>query len=424
MTEWMASVREHRLPGIELCDDAILPQYDSRSILNLPSSVCRLLDVPPLAAPPLRPEILSPLGSGYRSVVVILVDALAYHRLERWLAADDGLPWGRLAENGVLAPLTSIVPSTTSAAITTLWTASPPARHGVMGYEMWLKEYGVVANMIEHKPISYRGGMNGLYDAGFRPETFLPTASISRHLRAHAVTPHVFQHYSIINSGMSRTFLGNAELHPSSTSADLWIGVRELLNHLPGGRHYIWVYWSMVDGLSHVHGPDSERAEAEFQAFSAAFERYFLDKLTPAARAETLIVLTGDHGQITTDKTNPHYNLSNHPDLLNKLHMKPSGENRLAYLFVRPGQMEAVSAYIQATWPDQFDLIDPAAALAAGLFGPGPPYERIADRTGDLIAAARGSAYWWWGDKPNPLIGRHGGLTTEEMIVPFLAARP
>jgi predicted AlkP superfamily pyrophosphatase or phosphodiesterase len=424
MTGLMSSIREHRIPGITLSDGAIHPQYDGQSILNIPSSVCHLLDIPPFAAPPLKPEILAPLGSGYRNVVVILVDALAFHRLERWMAMDGGRVWGHLAENGVLAPLTSVVPSTTSAAITTLWTASPPARHGVMGYEMWLREYGVVANMIQHKPMSFMGGTGILREAGFRPETFLPTPSISHHLRAHSITPHVFQHYGIIHSGMSQTFFGDAERHTISTPPDLWIAVRELVNDPPAGRNYIWVYWSVVDGLSHLHGPDSEQPEAEFLAFSAAFERYFLDKLSPAARGDTLLILTADHGQIATDKRNTNNALSNHPDFMRMLHMKPNGENRLAYLFVRPGQMEAVCDTIRATWPDQFDLLDPAAAVQAGLFGPGPPYERIAARTGDLIAAARGDGFWWWEESPDPLAGRHGGLSAQEMIVPFLAAKP
>jgi hypothetical protein len=29
----------------------------------------------------------------------------------------------------------------------------------------------------------------------------------------------------------------------------------------------------------------------------------------------------------------------------------------------------------------------------------------------------------WWANKENPLIGRHGGLSSEEMLVPLLAAR-
>lgn len=29
----------------------------------------------------------------------------------------------------------------------------------------------------------------------------------------------------------------------------------------------------------------------------------------------------------------------------------------------------------------------------------------------------------WWSEKENLLIGRHGGLSADEMLVPFLAVR-
>jgi hypothetical protein len=119
----------------------------------------------------------------------------------------------------------------------------------------------------------------------------------------------------------------------------------------------------------------------------------------------------------------PHYELRNHPDLVRRLHILPSGENRLAYLFVRPGQPEAVREYIEQTWPNQFSLLDTARAVEAGLFGSGELHPRLFDRLGEYIVVARGNAYLWWADKKNFLIGRHGGLHPEEMLVPFLAVR-
>ena len=86
----------------------------------------------------------------------MLVDALSLHRLQRWMSDGTAPVWSRLAEQGKLAALTSITPSTTSAALTSLWTGRSPAEHGVVGYELWLKEYGVVSNMILHSPISFR----------------------------------------------------------------------------------------------------------------------------------------------------------------------------------------------------------------------------------------------------------------------------
>jgi hypothetical protein len=134
------------------------------------------------------------------------------------------------------------------------------------------------------------------------------------------------------------------------------------------------------------------------------------------------LILTADHGQIDTPP-DPYYDLRSHPNLLRRLHILPTGENRLAYLYIRPGQTEAVREYLERTWPNQFILVDSAYAAEAGLFGPGPHHPALLDRTGDIIAIARGGAYLWWHAKENLLMGRHGGLHPDEMLVPFLAAR-
>jgi hypothetical protein len=57
------------------------------------------------------------------------------------------------------------------------------------------------------------------------------------------------------------------------------------------------------------------------------------------------------------------------------------------------------------------------------LFGPGQPHPLLSERLGDLMVLSRGSAYLWWADKENILIGRHGGMSADEMLVPFLAAK-
>jgi hypothetical protein len=419
----LADIRAHRIPGLELSVESIHPRYGDQSILNVPSSVCELLDVPPLESGALRADILNPLGNDSSDVILILMDALSFHRLQRWLAEDDSLIWNHLADGGVLAPITSVVPSTTCACIPTLWTGVPPARHGITGYEMWLKEYGLVANMIELKPAAYRGGGASLEQAGFVPEDFLLVESISTHLQRHGIATHIFQHYSLVHSGLSEMFVGEAEVHPVSTAASLWASVFDLTAERPSERKYIWVYWGSIDGLSHRYGPDDERNRWEFKLFSDAFEHLFLERLPAAHRGKTTVILTADHGQITTDRQDEHFNLDRQPALMQMLHLKPTGENRLAYLYVRPGCEDSVRRYVEDAWSDQFHVLDPLSMIDDGLFGPGEVHPRLTDRIGDLIVSAQGHAYWWWVDKPNPLVGRHGGLSDEEMIVPFLAAR-
>ncbi len=277
-------IRKNPIQGLPLGEKFISPQYNGLSILNIPASVGELLNVGGLSSPPLLPDLLDPIRGETKNVIVILLDALAFHRLQKWMAEESDLIWHSLLKQGILAPITSISPSTTCAAITSLWTDSSAAKHGIMGYEMWLKEYGVTANMIEHKPITYRGGAGNLTMAGFDPETFLPVGSITDHFSASGVEVHAYQHYAIIDSGLSRMFMKDALRHPIGTASDLWISLRELIESRTQARKYAWVYWGNLDSISHLHGPDSERAKAELLTFSSAFENFFLNKLDPSLR--------------------------------------------------------------------------------------------------------------------------------------------
>jgi hypothetical protein len=411
-----------RIPGLDLGEGVLFPHYAGNSILNVPASLGQLLGAGPLGAPPLDAAILAPLGETARRVILILMDALSLHRLQHWMMDGTAPVWSRLGEPAVLAPLTSVTPSTTCAALTSLWTGRSPAEHGVVGYELWLKEYGMVANMILHAPMRFNGSAGSLSKAGFQPREYLPFPTLGEHLKAGGVQAHAFQHYTIAHSGLSQMFLKETQVHPFGSAADLWVGVRQLCEAQPYQPMYIWVYWEGVDHLSHHHGPDSEQPAADFSAFSAAFERLFLERLRPALRQDTLVILMADHGQLATPPDS-HYLLGSHPGLARRLHITPTGENRLMYLYVRPGQLEAVREYIQRAWLGQFTTVDSAYAAHSGLFGPGEAHPRLLDRLGDLIVFPGESGYIWWAEKENFLLGRHGGLNPQEMLVPFLAAR-
>jgi hypothetical protein len=413
-------LKTQRLPGLELDGDFIHPDYLGNSILNLPSSICRALGVEPLGADPLRPDLTVSNSTNVRRVIMVLVDALALHRLQRWMSDGTAPVWSYLAEQGRLSALTSIAPSTTSAALTSLWTGKSPAEHGVVGYELWLKEYGVVGNMILHTPITFENDAGSLVKAGFKPEQFLNLPTLGTHLSSFGIRSYALQHRSIIRSGLSQMFLKDVDIHGYLTPAELWVNPRHLVEASPKGQQYFWVYTGQLDHFSHYYHPDDERTAAEFKEFSRAFEQNFLEQLSPSHRKGTLVLLVSDHGMLATHKST-HYDLRNHPELSRLLHILPTGEHRLMYLFIKPGQADNVRSYFDQTWPRQFVFLDPSDAVTKGLFGPGKHHPRLADRLGDLIVVARDQAYLWWADKENPLIGQHGGLSPDEMIVPLLS---
>jgi len=415
-------IETHTIRGVDLDAELILPNYDGYSILNIPPGIAQLFSIPGFGASPLSGEILAPVTGNIRNIILVLMDALAYHRLVRWIDNGTTPLWGKLAEQGTLVPITSITPSTTAAALTTLWTGCSPTTHGITGYVMWLKEYGVVANAILHSPISFANDAGSLSKAGFDPRYFLSCPSFGMHLAEHGVQAHSYLRNTIIRSGLSTMLFRGSELHAFHSDAEMWVDLRELLTHNTDERIYAWVYWGEVDHYGHVYGPDDERTVAEFVGFTETMQRLFLSQLNAEARKDTLLILTADHGQIYTPK-NPDYELRRHPVLDRMLHIQPTGENRLAYLYIKPGKVEAVRNYIAQNWQDKFEVIESTDAIAAGLFGPGTVNSHLTERVGDAILIAHDDAYLWGDDKDNPLLGRHGGLHTEEMIVPFLAVR-
>lgn len=66
------------------------------------------------------------------NVVVLLVDGFGY---EHWKRERDVHPLlSALTERGIVTPLTSVYPSETAAAITTVHTGRKPVEHGLLGW--------------------------------------------------------------------------------------------------------------------------------------------------------------------------------------------------------------------------------------------------------------------------------------------------
>jgi hypothetical protein len=412
-------LQSHRLPGLDLEGDFVFPHYSGYSLLNLVASICQALGAPLPGTTPLAADALPAAGTDFQRVVLLVLDGLGLDLFRGFLRRQRSV-WAELLPQASLAPLTSLTPSTTSAALTTLWTGASPLQHGIVGYELWLREFGMVANMIIHAAANSAGDVGGLKRSGFSPETFLPIVPLGVHLAGQGVKTHAFMPASLANSGLSTMHLAQAYTYPYRSISDLWISLADLLSGPAGARTFVYAYWPELDTLSHAFGPLDERVASDFDLFSLAAERYFFGRLGPAGLKDTLFLLTADHGLIHTFPA-PRYDLRHHPQLTEMLHIQPTGETRLTYLYPRPGLEDAVQAYVQQSWPGEFAFVSSREAVEAGLFGPGELTPLVASRLGDVIAIARGDAYLWWANKDNHLYGRHGGLSPEEMLIPLYA---
>ena len=405
---------------LDLGPQGVAPHYPGLSLLNLPASLCQWLQALPLPHPPLAIPELEEFGPGAKQIVLALVDGLSFDRFVKLLDGPGRFlrPW---VDRGLLAPVTSVVPATTSTALTTLWTGRSPAEHGILGYEILLQEYGLVANMVTLSPASFEQAGH-LEKAGFSPEQALPVPTLGTHLATDGIEVHAFLPAGLRQNGLSRMHYSDVAAHGFGSVSDLWLAVRDLIRQPPPLRRLVWVYYGELDTLSHRYGPDSDQVQAEACGFLRSLNDHFVAQVSGETTRDVLVILTSDHGQIATPP-NPHYDLERHPSFTRRLHLLPTGENRLAYLHSRPGQTQAVIECVERTWPGAFRLMSSGHALRAGLFGPGKPDGDALSRLGDAILSAQGQAYLWWARKPNTLLGRHGGLSRDEVLVPLLAFR-
>ncbi len=416
MSEALTKLFASRPSGLPWAEGFVVPAYDGRSLVNLAAAVVAGFGVEPPGPVLTLPEVTSQLRSA-RKVVLFVIDALGYEFFTAHLEAAPDSVWHGLADG--VYPITSVFPSTTVAALTSLWTARSPLEHGLIAYELLLKDLGLSAKMIELTP-SVSREPDWLIKAGLiKPEEFMPLPLLSELLGRAGVEVYGLMYKPYWRSGLTQLHLRGVKPLGYFTLTDLMITLRDFLNAHTDGLFYLWVYWPGLDTLGHMYGVDLVRLRAEFEEVGRLLRDLVLKGLSVPARDGLVILVTGDHGMVTTpeETTVP---VRTEPELMRPLAILPTGEGRAAFLYVRPGAEAEVYGYFAERHPGRFVVWSGREAVRAGLFGRGEPPDYTWDRVGDLIVVARGGSALYWGITPNQMRGRHGGVESAEMVVPLI----
>ena len=382
-----------------------LPDYRGGSLLNLIASIVAARGGRPCHAP--LASLPAQEITAARNLVFLLVDGLGYNYL-----AEVGQ--GGALHDHLAGKLTSVFPSTTASAITTSFTGLSPLEHGLTGWFNWFPEGDVIAAAL---PFRRRGDDVPLTDLGWRPEQLFEARSLFDAIEAR---PIVISQRRIVDSEYSRHFGARAERHGYDDLAGMVDAIEAAVRSGPE-RKYVYAYYPEFDAVAHKHGVASRQAAARLTAIDAAFA----ELLRRLSRTDTALVVSADHGFIDTA---PHeaLELASFPELAELLRLPLTGEPRVAYCHVQAGAAEEFTRRAKATLASRAEVHASAELVEAGWFGTGRAHARLMDRVGDVTLVMQGHYTLkdrLPGEKQHVLIGNHGGVTEDEMLVPLVVAR-
>ncbi|WP_421119830.1 alkaline phosphatase family protein [Aquihabitans daechungensis] len=280
-------------------DKPVLPDYAGACIANI---------VPALLDGSVEPPAWIPAPAIDTGQVVLLV--------------LDGLGWEQLQDRRHLAPtlcsmlggpITSVSPTTTATALTSIATGLAPGQHGVMGYRV----------AVDHEVLNILRWSTPVGDARKRinPKAFQPNPAFC------SQRPCIVTKAEFATSGFSGAHLAEVRFRGYRVPSTM---VVELRNSLRAGEPFIYVYYDGIDKVAHEYGL-GEHYDAELQAV----DRLVADILGSLPR-DAALVITADHGQVDVGDNL----IDPHPDVMAHVSFQ-SGEGRFRWLHARPGREAA-----------------------------------------------------------------------------------
>jgi hypothetical protein len=366
--------------------EPLLPAYGRSTLADLSRSVLASLGVPgednALGLPPVRRACL------------LVVDGLGWDLLRAHRSAAPFL--AGLMETGCW--IAAGFPSTTVTSLGSLGTGRPPGQHGLLGYQVRIPT-GQLLNALR-------------WDKNVDPLSWQPGSTIFERAAAAGIGAFRVAAGAFRQTGLSTAAMRGADYHPAETLGALVASSAAVLASVPRGL--VMVYTGDLDSTGHAWGCTSAAWR-----FQLAHVDRLAEQLAGALPAGTALHVTADHGMVDVPPAR-----RTDVDLIPALREGVAvlgGEGRARHVYAVPGATADVLAAWQATLGDTAWTVSREEAVEAGWFGPVDP--AMADRIGDVVAAARGpSAVVATVTEPREsrLIGMHGSLTQSEQRVPLL----
>ncbi|MEZ5380917.1 MAG: alkaline phosphatase family protein [Microthrixaceae bacterium] len=317
----------------------------------------------------------------------------------------DGLGWDQLEDRLDLAPtlaslprtrITTVCPTTTSTALTSITTGLAPGSHGVIGYRVAVRRQ--VLNVLRWST-----------PRGDARESIVPT-EIQPNGAFGSERPPVITRAEFIATGFTEAHLQPVRFEGYRMPSTMVVEIRHALKR---GEPFVYAYYDGIDKVAHEYGL-GDHYDAELMA---------VDQMVRAIAAQlprgAALVVTADHGQVDVgDNT-----ISPARDVMNMVDFQ-SGEGRFRWLHAKAGATAELAALCAERYGDVAWVVTRDQTIDEGWWGP-ELIDRAAALLGDVALVAREPVAFLDPADTGPFVlqSRHGSLTSAEMMVPLVVAR-
>ncbi|MFW6774711.1 alkaline phosphatase family protein [Nocardioides sp. CPCC 205120] len=375
-----------------MADLLVPPAYGARSLGDVVPAVAHALGRGDVVGPA-PTDLVLPDAPAY---VVLLIDGLGANLLARH--ARDAPFLSALAAGAEAA--TAGVPSTTATSLTSLGTGLAPGAHGLVGFT-------------SRVPGTDRLLQALAWDDRVDPLQWQPHDTLFQRLAAAGVAVTSVAKPAFEGSGLTRAAHRGATYVGVDRVRDRVAAVQEATRRRPS---LTYVYESELDATGHQHGVASAAWLQELAMVDADAER-----LRGALPPEVRMVVVADHGMVDTTPE-ARVDVDAHPELLDGVWLL-GGEARLRHLYCSTRDVPGVLAAWRETLGDRALVLEREDAVERGWFG--PTTDAVRPRLGDVLVACTGDtaivSTRRFGYEAE-LVGLHGSLTADEMLIPVLVA--
>lgn len=357
----------------------------TQNIINISATIAEYLGCP--NDKPMLRDLAQELAKDYKNVVLLVLDGMGMYPMQKNLSKTDFL------YKNVKRVLTSVFPSTTTNATTTLLTNKYPMEHGWFGWSLYFEELGRSVDIFRDVD-SYTGE--------FIEKDY-----------AYKVLP-VQPFYKSADKKFTINSVVPSFLHGDGENRYEWNDFEELIAHVKTvcqkqGKQFVYAYFTEPDSTMHRYGVTSAETFNLLKSLNAGVEKLY------SQLNDTLLIVTADHGQVDV---NGCIEIYKDEEITRLLEWRPYLEARAAAFKVKEGQHKNFVELFNKKYGGDFTLFSSAELIKNNYFGLGD-CNAHAKLLGDYIAVGKTDKIMRLTPLGHDFKGHHTSLTGE-MEVPLI----